>query len=409
MRLGLVRAVRDAWLVVGATIVLILALESGYRLQGLVRRSITARLQSTPATEPPSPFDSTSWAAEYLLEKSAIEAVRWAPYVYRRHPSFQGRFISTDSLGHRITPQRMTSKGGRTIRIFFFGGSTTFGWYQRDGNTIPAIAADRLENAPGEDVGVEVTNLGVAGHTFTQEVIELILRLREGERPDVVVFYDGINDVMSTEQNGRAGFPQNEANREVDFLRGRRLAAESRPGFGNDLLAIGHGLQVVLSRSELARRILASRPPISAMTVSTDTLAQRIVDMYTANVRIVETLAAGYGFEPIYAWQPALLSTRKRLTPRESWLGHPQRISDLHRAVPELLEPAMTPLVGPRFVNATDRFDDDSLDIFVDVFGHTLERANPLIVDALMPSLSAAVAVRRTRFATRGKVDPRPH
>ena len=48
-------------------------------------------------------------------------------------------------------------------------------------------------------------------------------------RPDVVVFYDGINDVMATVQNGRAGLPQNEANREEDFRSGRLAAAIDCP------------------------------------------------------------------------------------------------------------------------------------------------------------------------------------
>ena len=119
--------------------------------------------------------------------------------------------------------------------------------------------------------------------------------------------------------------------------------------------------------------------------------------MYSETARIVEALAASYGFQPIYVWQPALLSTHKRLTAREAWLQRPQvdfvgKVRDLHMAVPPLIGPAMRPLVDDRFIDATDVFGDDPLDIFVDVFGHTYERANPLIVEAIMPSLGAAVS-----------------
>ena len=56
-----------------------------------------------------------------------------------------------------------------------------------------------------------------------------------------------------------------------------------------------------------------------------------------------------------------------------------------------LIGPAMAPIAGDRFIDATDLFRDDPQEIFVDLFGHTYERANPSIVDALMPILGAAV------------------
>ena len=48
-------------------------------------------------------------------------------------------------------------------------------------------------------------------------MMELFLQLREGNIPDLVVFYDGVNDVFSAYQQGKAGIPQNENNREKEF------------------------------------------------------------------------------------------------------------------------------------------------------------------------------------------------
>jgi hypothetical protein len=342
-------------------------------------------------TEPPSPFDSTVWAAEYRRDHLQEEAVRWSPYVYVRNPTFQGRHISVDSLGHRVTPLP-SSKGARTVRVFFMGGSTIFGWYQRAAHTIPAEAARRLQLLLGDSARVEVTNFGVPGHTFTQEILELLLQLRAGARPDVVVFYDGINDVMATVQNGRAGIPQNERNREEDFIRGRQLASEDLPGIASDFRAARRLLFSALLRLHVGQRIVATKRPVEPPPVPADSLARSIVRMYTETARVVEALAASYGFRPVYVWQPALLSTSKRLTPRETWLRRPQMIGDVHIAVPKLIGSAMTPIAGGRFIDATGLFRDDSLDVFVDVFGHTYERANPRIVDTLMSDLAAAVA-----------------
>ena len=60
---------------------------------------------------------------------------------------------------------------------------------------------------------------------------------------------------------------------------------------------------------------------------------------------------------------------------------------DVHMIVPTLIGPAMAPVAGNRFIKATDLFNDDAGEIFVDWSGHTYERANPRTVDALMPSL----------------------
>jgi hypothetical protein len=382
---------RDTWLMIGATVVLILLLEAAYRLQAAVRHSSDGPASAPVAgVEPPNPFDSTAWAADYRRDHLSEEAVRWASYVYVRNPTFRGTYITVDSLGHRVTPLP-PSNGGRAVRVFFLGGSTTFGWYQRADSTMPAEAARRMQALLGDSAHVEVTNFGVPGHTFMQEILELELQLRAGARPDVVVFYDGINDVMATVQNQRAGLPQNEANRVDDFARGRALAAESPSGMANDLRVARRSLLSVLGRLHLARRIIEAKRPQAPPSLPADSLAQSLVRVFAENARIVDALAVRYEFEPIYVWQPALLSTRKPVTRREDWLRRPQRIADLHMAVPKYIGAAMAPVAGGRFIDATDLFHDDKREIFADVYGHTYERANPRVVDTLMPSLTAAL------------------
>ncbi|MBC8457124.1 MAG: hypothetical protein H8D67_03910, partial [Deltaproteobacteria bacterium] len=50
-----------------------------------------------------------------------------------------------------------------------------------------------------------------------QEVIDLFLQLQKGNIPNIVIFYDGINDTFSAFQNGISGIPQNEWNRKKEF------------------------------------------------------------------------------------------------------------------------------------------------------------------------------------------------
>jgi lysophospholipase L1-like esterase len=386
------RAVRGTWLIAGATILVLLVIEGAYRFQLKVRYQW---LSSEAQSEPPSPFEATDWARDYWIGHDKEELIRWSSYVYVRNPTFTAPHATVDAAGHRVTPLQVPqSAGPRAVRMFFLGGSTTFGWYQRAAFTFPAEAGRRAQSLVGDGARVDVTNFGAPGRTFTQEVIELTLALRAGARPDVVIFFDGINDVMATVQNAEAGFPQNEWKRDADFRRGRVL--EARPGLWNDVKAATTiAAHLAAARLQVVQRLATVSAPASAP--STETLAESLVSMYVGNVRIVEALAASYGFTPLYVWQPALLSTTKPLTRREAWLvtsrgAFVETVRALHVAVPPRLRQAVPQVVGNRFVDATDVFRDDPGEVFVDTFGHMYERANPPIVDRLEPVLRSAIA-----------------
>ena len=102
----------------------------------------------------------------------------------------------------------------QAIRILCFGGSTMMGMGARDEHTIPALLACRLE-ALGHRVSV--TNFGQLGHNSTQESITLQQLLKSGERIDIAVFYDGINEMACAEQTGRADRLFNEGRRRAEF------------------------------------------------------------------------------------------------------------------------------------------------------------------------------------------------
>ena len=163
----------------------------------------------------------------------------------------------------------------------------------------------------------------------------------------------------------------------------------------------------LLGRLELVKRFSARAAVTTPIAVTADTAAARIVRMYTANARIIDALAKEYGFEVVYVWQPVLMSSKKRLTAREQWLTSTietdpwaRTIRDVHVAVPPLLTAAMRPTVGARFVDGTNLFEDDTTDVYADLFGHTFGYANPRVVAATLPQLvavAAGVARRRAQ------------
>jgi lysophospholipase L1-like esterase len=349
------RSLRALWMLVGVTVLIVLLVEIAFR----IKQQLSGELVNNPPV--PASYAGTDWYAGYLAEYDAARGLRWEPIVYfGRYPSFTGKYINIDSLGRRITPQP-TVPTVPAARVFFFGGSTMWGTSQRDEHTIPAEAARRLQPLAGPGRRIEVLNLGENGYVFTQEVLALLLELRSGNIPDVVVFLDGINDVFGTVQSGVAGYPQNEMKRSADFQLGRQLT-----------------------------------PLIPA-----DSGARLTSRAYAATTRVVEALAQEYGFVPIYVWQPTIHSTSKPLAPFEQSvmngiLRNPTqlRMREVHLATPSMLDSLLKPVLGPRFVNASGLFARDSSEVYTDRVGHNTERSIPTIIDAFWPPLHAAVTNR---------------
>ena len=388
----LVKALGDGWMSIGITLLILVAAESCYRIQGTVRQSFAARRTHSG---PSNPLDTTGWYRDYVREYESTFHMRWKPYVYFRRLPFRGRFITIDSFGHRVVPQPAAATPER--RVFFMGGSTMWGSYQRDSATIPAEAARRMLALPGPESGIEVTNLGESGYVFTQEMLELMLQLRAGNRPNVVVFYDGINDVAATLQSGAAGIPQNESNRVAEFAMGREVSGFDS-GLAKDLRTLFVLGKAGFQKSELVQRLQATVRPSVAPMISADSAVRDIVRVYTGNVRIIEALAATYGFEPVYVWQPALYSSQKHLTPFEQGFmtairndPFQRRLQEVHLAVPRLLDSAMATIAPRRFVDASTLFAGDSQPVFADQLGHLTETAVPRIVDAIWPYLGSAL------------------
>jgi lysophospholipase L1-like esterase len=151
----------------------------------------------------------TTWAGDYLayLEVSHTAdrmfvrdpADRLIPY--RNRPGFQmevelpsGKIWSCliNSRGFR-GPEFSTQKPAGGFRVLCLGGSTTF-WGYSDRETYPALLEARLREVSG--TAVEVLNLGVSGYTSAMNA-ERFLREYRSFEPDLVVVYEGINDIST--------------------------------------------------------------------------------------------------------------------------------------------------------------------------------------------------------------------
>ncbi len=156
-----------------------LALAAEPQPPGTVAPYVDARAQH-PA------FASSPWAEDYFREFRSQD-YEGVPYVQSRYRDRSGRYVNVEGNVRRT----VAADDGPVV--WFFGGSTMFGEGQRDAHTIPSEVA-RMAMADGH--GIQAVNFGVQADSDFQSVLRFEAALaspRPG--PDLVVFYDGANEI----------------------------------------------------------------------------------------------------------------------------------------------------------------------------------------------------------------------
>jgi lysophospholipase L1-like esterase len=139
-----------------------------------------------PPNEPA--LRNSPWAAEVLAEQANLTSVVDPFLGYRL-----GDKASTyTNIVDGVRASYQSTAPGKKQSVWFFGASALFGDGQRDDHTIPSEFA-RLAEADG--IPVEVRNYGRPGIAMWQELELFQQTVAAGQKPDLVVFYDGFNDL----------------------------------------------------------------------------------------------------------------------------------------------------------------------------------------------------------------------
>lgn len=324
-------------------------------------------------------YAGVDWARGYWDEHMQV-ADHWGyhPYTIWRTQPFSGQHLNVDADGLRVTPGADCATA--RYRIALFGGSAMWGYGSPDAMTIPAQVQALLAGQ-----GVCVVNRADVGFNSTQNVIQLAQMLQAGDVPDLVIFYDGSNDLSAAQRTGvpgahfyveditpvvRGGFVWDEydtppSNPLRDWLRG---TATFRLLVGDPLPA----------------------PPNWAQPPFDPAFVDGVTDIYLSNVRLVEALAREYGFDFVAFVQPALPVTARAVTPEEQrflW-DMPGGLPDLFRAV------------YPRWQTAADADPDDALVYFGAALDDELTLPMWIDFNHLTPWGNLAMADRIVRVMT---------
>jgi lysophospholipase L1-like esterase len=95
-------------------------------------------------------------------------------------------------------------KAPGTIRILTLGASSTFGYHDRDDETYPFLLERDLQRTAPPGVHFEVINFAIP-HATTDNILAMFLAEGVALQPDVVTFYEGINDSVGFEPKEGSG------------------------------------------------------------------------------------------------------------------------------------------------------------------------------------------------------------
>jgi hypothetical protein len=387
---------RTVWLILGVVLILIMALELGLRAVFWLKDLTKPRVPPDPRVLAAVP-ESATWLDQHYRELEALSD-RWQPYVYFRQRPFRGQTITVDEEGLRATWQPPHTSGEiienpTPLKILMLGGSSLWGFGARDDWTIPSLLSKALYQ---RGVRADVRNLAEIGYVNTQEMIALIRELGQGYRPNVVLFYDGVNDATSALLERQATVSTNETNRIREFnLRqsAPRLAAVLLGNLvqNSAMFRLASSLRGRFAKEPAQQLALPSRE-------DSQRLASDVVRGYLANVKLIEALGKAYGFRPFFVWQPVIFFKRSLVPFEEEERVKYGWTAAMFQDVQAMITQEVQLTSDPAFINLCEIFKDTKALVFLD-FCHTTEEANSKIAAEIVPRLIEAGSKAESRVA----------
>ncbi len=276
----------------------------------------------------------------HRMEMYAYDRNTYQSFTVWGYREYQSEFVNiTDGLRKTVQPTHYPEKPTRII--WFFGGSTMLGQGSNDANTIPSHSCRALARYWPE-FNWRCLNFGIGGYVSTQEFVQFLLefRNRPEERPDTVVFYDGVNDFIAALH----GFPGE--HHEFSLIRekmGRRidLPPEDREGPASNtpdaelfrrLIArffsslAKEYFPNILTALKKAESTVERNAPASLKSDNAKKIVSRIraaAHIYNRNRELCPKLLEDSSIQLIHAFQPSIFSVPRNVPEEEAVLQKP--------------------------------------------------------------------------------------
>ena len=223
---------------------------------------------------------------DHLLKETWSRPYVFEPFTQFKERPYRGSYVNVDTNGFRITKhQGPWPPESKSLNIFLFGGSTTFGYGVPDGQTVASYLQEYLTTRLNREV--HLYNFGRGYYYSTQERILYEELLASGFVPDMAIFIDGLNDFyyIVNEPAFSDEFREFVAH---GTTRGIIKSFISKTSLGRAVRGFGHRLANLQSEK-----------------YSDPQLIDRVITRYLANKKVIEAVSISFGVKPIFVWQPA--------------------------------------------------------------------------------------------------------
>ncbi len=325
-----------------------------------------------------SPYRGKEWSYEFWKDHGKAWNADYEPFIGWDRREYHSKYTNVNSDGFRETwkPKLKSEEKSKQKTIYMFGGSTMWGSGARDNFTIPSSLSKILSK---NGYHFKVINCGETAYTFLQEIIHLILLLRDGYRPDYVLFYDGSNDVYGAYQNGIAGATHN-----LEHIRRKLKASASEKEQLKKIIIYYLSLQwTMVHRDIVSLYHVISSPKIrfkekaaNYTETELEKLSRDITTHYKTSISLLDNLSKVYGFKYLCFWQPVIY-TEESITEEEKTVV--VRVKDesagkLYKYVNQILQSKDIPY----FYNISNVLKGHSETVYTD-FCHLAENGNAIV------------------------------
>lgn len=346
--------------IVGLFVLIPVVSQVGYGLISL----ITPGSESATRAALPN-YADTQWAHQHFDDMKGLETTYRDFVVWEAKP-YESKTINIGPDGLRSVTQ---SPNVTNDEVWLFGGSTMWGYGNNDINTIPSLLS--------QITNLQATNYSLVGYHARQNLNKLISAYANlslsPNRSRVVIFYDGVNDVLDkcqADNSGSGTAREQQIRAAVDFDELSPLVA-IRPA-----LALIERIDDAMDQSLMNSEYVCHEDPDRS-----EEIAQALVNDW----RTADAVARLNGDRFVAVLQPVAYLSHTRL---DHLIGDNQEWDEVarqYRSVYPIIR-RYAGDAGIEFVDLTHIHDHDEF-IYID-FCHTSPNGNRYTAEALAEILT---------------------
>ncbi|WP_299185183.1 hypothetical protein [uncultured Aquimarina sp.] len=301
----------------------------------------------------------------------------WNPFTEYKLKSYHGKTINIDQQGNRKTINEDTIVTDSTFTIYCFGGSTMFGEGARDIMTIPSLVSKKLkQKAPTKKF--HITNYGVPAYSRSQETALLIEVLKKGKKPDIIIFYDGFNEVLLKHPNylKNVQLPIKKSYEAIKKSNKQLLLALNSSNINTGIKKVQNKLKPIKEENY--------------DVVINDSILNEVIRGYRNNIKITDAISNQYGFTIFNYLQPSVYTKKLRTEYENNQYNKHKGLDNVFHKLYKRLSADSILQNSNNFINISNCFDTNKENIFIDNC-HISEYGNSIISEIIANDIITSI------------------